>query len=204
MSSNLLDYTPQLRELMQMRGFVSFKQLSQQVSVSEKQINHLRHGRIQQMKLETLLKLSQGLGVSIAELFRKFEVSDEPDLKQEYQRLEKCLEQQKQELYDEFQQSSLQTIESWLLQWSGAAYAAQNRPEFPAKNLVLLIRPIEQLLKDWGVEVTETVGSEIPYDPQRHIVLDGTVEPGELVRVRFAGYRHGDRLLHRAKVSPIG
>jgi molecular chaperone GrpE (heat shock protein) len=188
---------------MQVRGFVSFKQLSQQLGVSEKQINHLRHGRIQQMKLETLLKLSQGLGVSIADLFRTFEVSDEPDLKQEYQRLEKRLEQQKQELYEEFQQSSLQTIEAWLLQWSGAAYAAQSRPEFPAKNLVLLARPIEQLLKDWGVEAIEAVGSEIPYDPTQHQLMEGSAQPGDLVRVRFAGYRWRDRLLHRAKVSPI-
>jgi len=38
------------------------------------------------------------------------------DLEQEYQRLQVQMEQQRQALWQEFQQSSLQVLESWLLQ----------------------------------------------------------------------------------------
>ncbi len=210
MNAKTLDYTLQLRELMLVKGISSFKQLSQQAGISEKQLMHLRQGKLQQMKVETLLKLSQTLGIEIADLLTKFEIPThttiQPDLaglQQEYQRLEKRLDQQKQELLQEFQQSSLQILEPWLLQWSAAAYAAQQNPQFPAKNLVLLLRPVEQLLQDWEIEATAIVGSEIPYDPQQHQLMSGTAELGALVRVRYAGYRQRDRLLYRAKVSPI-
>jgi molecular chaperone GrpE (heat shock protein) len=58
------------------------------------------------------------------------------------------------------------------------------------------------LVAAWEVEPIGTVGTEVPYDPQNHQLMGGTVQPGESVRVRYVGYRQGDRLLHRAKVSP--
>lgn len=59
-------------------------------------------------------------------------------------------------------------------------------------------------MQEWGVEAIASVGSEIPYDPQWHQLMDGTALPGELVRVRYTGYRLADnKLLYRAKVSPI-
>ena len=65
------------------------------------------------------------------------------------------------------------------------------------------MRPIEQLLKDWGVESIAAVGSEVPFDPQLHQLMSRTANSGDLVRIRYTGYRQGDRLLYRAKVSPI-
>jgi molecular chaperone GrpE (heat shock protein) len=63
---------------------------------------------------------------------------------------------------------------------------------------------VEQLLQEWGVEAIASVGSQIPYDPHLHQLMEGTAQPGETVRVRYIGYRQAKKLLYRAKVSPVG
>jgi DNA-binding Xre family transcriptional regulator/molecular chaperone GrpE (heat shock protein) len=212
------DYTQQLQELMQRLGVSSYKQLSRTVGVSEKQLRRLRKGQVLQMRVETLLKLSQALQVPVNELLTTFLSNSTPfqpsdargeaieldSLRQEYQRLQQQLENQREILMQEFQQSSLQVLESWLVQWPTAAYAAQQNQELPAVRLLPLVRPVEQLLQEWGVEAIASVGSELPYDPQWHQLMEGTAQPGELVKIRYTGYRLRAKLLYRAKVSPVG
>ncbi|HEY9906875.1 MAG TPA: helix-turn-helix domain-containing protein [Thermosynechococcaceae cyanobacterium] len=201
-----VDRTPQLQILMQQAGFSSFKSLAQAAAVSERQIRQIRRGDLSQLRLETLQKLSQALGLSLTELLASFDLAPSPAieaLQQEYDRLQAQLAQQQQELRQEFQQSSLQILESLLLQLPTAAYAAQQNPQAPAVKLLPLLRPIDHLLEAWGVVAIAAVGSEVAYDPQQHQLMEGTVQPGESVRVRYTGYRQGDRWLHRAKVSPI-
>ncbi len=195
---------------MQQAGVSSFKALSRKAGVSERQVRRLRQGQVGQMRVETLLKISQVLQVSISELLTLFDETqrvDEPasqtDLRREYQRLQQQMQEQREALVQEFQQSSLQVLESWLLQWPTAAYAAQQNQQLPAVRLLPLVRPVEQLLQEWGVEAIASVGSEIPYDPQLHQLMEGNAQPGATVRVRYVGYRQGDKLLYRAKVSPI-
>lgn len=208
-----------LHQLMQRVGFSSFRSLSQAAGVSEKQIRRLRRGEVGQIRLETLLKLSQALQVSVVDLLNILSVPGTQTLgseaetsvldqeltmlRQEYDRLQHQLQQQKQALQQEFQQSSLQVLESLLLQLPTAAYAAQQNPQAPAVKLLPLLKPLERLLQEWGIEPIAAVGSEIPYDPQQHQLMDGLAEVGDRVRVRYTGYRQGDRLLYRAKVSPI-
>lgn len=212
------DYTCQLQHLMQQMGISSFKALARSSKVSERQLMRLRHGEILEMRVDVLLKLSQALQVPLLELvatFSSIELREEnapptsasksaiADLKQEYQRLQVQLEQQRQVLWQEFQQLSLQVLELWLVQWPTAAHKAQENPQLPAVRLLPLLRPMEQLLQQWGVEALAPVGAELAYDPQMHQLLEGTAQLGERVKVRYTGYRQGDKLLYRAKVSPI-
>lgn len=211
-SSNY-DYTQLLQEMMQRVGVSSFSQLSYLSGVSVGQIRRLRRGQLSSMRLEILEKLSKALQVSLSELLVSFSsksvspnsVSEEElvALKNEYQRLQQQLKKQRESLKEEFQQASLQILESWLLQWPTAAYAVENNNQLPAVRLLPLVRPVEQLLQEWGVEAIASVGSEIPYDPQQHQLMEGTAQVGELVRVRYTGYRQGEKLLYRAKVSPV-
>jgi DNA-binding Xre family transcriptional regulator len=213
-SSSHQDYTQRLQQLMQPLGFSTYKQLSLSAGVSEKLLRRLRQGQVLQLRGETLLKLAQALQVSVSELLATFSSvslpttspseGEEATLRQEYQRLQQQLEHQRETLMQEFQQSSLQVLESWLVQWPTAAYAAQQNQQLPAARLLPLVRPVEQLLQEWGVDAIASVGSEIPYDPHLHQLMEGTAQPGELVRVRYTGYRQGDKLLYRAKVSPVG
>lgn len=210
------NYTHSLQSLMQRVGVSSFKALACSSDVSQRQLLRLRRGEVKQMRVDVLLKLSQTLQISLTELVATFsqeelsgksnppsQESEQETLKREYQRLQTQLEHQRQTLMQEFQQSSLQALESWLLQWPTAAYRAKENPQLPAVNLLPLVRPMEKLLQQWRVEAIAPVGAELAYDPQLHQLLEGTAQPGNLVKVRYTGYRQADKLLYRAKVSPI-
>lgn len=216
----VFDYTERLRSQLQQAGLPSFRAFARAAGVSDWQVNQLRQGNVAQMRVAVLTKLSQALHCSLAELLTTFSEVPLPEsasqrdrsvqpsaeiaqLRQEYDRLQTQLVEQRQILWQEFQQTSLQTLESLLLQLPTATYAAQQNPDIPASRLLPLLRPIDQLLHDWGISAIAPVGSELPYDPQQHLLMDGTAQPGDLVRVRYTGYAQGDRLLHRAKVSPI-
>lgn len=218
------DKTHSLRLLMQRVGLSSFRELGRQAGVSLWQIRQLRQGQLHKMRLAPLLKLSQALELSLEELLVKFAPttrhSNSGDQSQaqehasnlaqqlktlelECQRLEAQLAQQRQTLQVEFQQASLQVLESWLRQWPNAALAAQQKPELSAAKLLPLLRPVEQLIQQWGVEMIAPIGAEVPYDPRWHQLQGGSAQPGDRVQVRRAGYRQADKLLYRAEVCPL-
>jgi DNA-binding Xre family transcriptional regulator len=188
---------------MRSRQITTFRQLRDLTGISQKQLLKLRRGELQQLRLETLTQFATQLELSLSELLTLFELVPPDPIQKEYDRVKAQLSEQQESLLEDFQRSSLQTLEPWLLQWSAAAYAAQQNPQAPAVKLLPLVRPIEQLLQDWGIEPSAIVGSEIPYDPQQHQLMGGIAQPGDLVRVRYAGYRQRDRLLYRAKVSLV-
>jgi molecular chaperone GrpE (heat shock protein) len=205
-----------LLQLMANAGIANLKELSQISEIPELQLIRLEHGLLPKMQIETLLKLSKALQVSVEKLLTLFcseslssatinqaESAALDTLKQEYQSLQQKLEQQQETLEQQFQQDSIQRIESWLLQWPTAAAVAQQNPQFSAAKILPLAKPISDLLKHWGVEAIATVGEKVSYDPQWHQLMEGTANPGELVKVRYAGYRQGEKLLYRAKVSLV-
>ncbi|MBD2385121.1 nucleotide exchange factor GrpE [Cylindrospermum sp. FACHB-282] len=219
-----IDFTHQLQDLMQRVGISSFKSLSRAAGVSERQILRLRRGLLGQMQVDGLLKLSQVLQVSLSELVATFSVPSTVDvakitqfsgseqellqqitvLQKEYQGILLVLEQQREVLLQEFQQSSLQLLESFLLSWPTAVQKAQENPQFEAIKLVMLVqKPLETLLQAWGVKAIAPVGAELPYNPQLHQLMEGIAQPGEIVKVRYTGYHQGEKLLYRAKVSPV-
>ncbi len=215
--------TEKLQNLMQRVNIPSFKALSRDAGVSERQILRLRQGKIIQMRVDVLLKLCQVFQISLSELIETFSpgktqqglnfpvtvtaVPSQPEieaLKIEYQRSQLQLAQQREILKQEFQQSSLQLLESLLLQWPTAAQKAQENPQLAAIKIVPLVqKPLERLLQEWGIQAIAPVGAEVPYNPQMHQLIEGTAQPGETVRVRYTGYLQGEKLLYRAKVSPV-
>jgi DNA-binding Xre family transcriptional regulator len=199
-------YSQKLRSLLQQAQIPSLKALSRAAGVSEWQVKQLSQGQAAKMRVESLHKLAQALQVSMAELVSLFselaiEPSPSPNLQQEYQRLQNQLQQQQITSQEKFQNTSLQILESWLIQYPTAAYAAQQN-DIPASRLLPLMHPVEQLIKAWGVEAIAPVGAEVPYDPQVHQLMEGNAGVGEPVRIRYTGYRQGEKLLYRAKVSP--
>ena len=208
--SSQKDFTHLLKQLMQQAGISSFKALATKAKVSERQLLRLRQGQASKMRLDILLKLSEVLRVPLTELLITFdslkllpELDSQATLKQEYQRLQVQMQQQRESLMQEFQTSSLQALESWLLQWPTAEYAARQNEQLPAIRLLPLLQPVKKLVEQWGVEAIASVGAELPYDPQWHQLLEGSAQPGDTVIVRHLGYRQGDKLLYRAKVKPI-
>lgn len=209
-AANIPDYSPQLQRLMQQAGLSSDRELSQKAGVSDIQLSRLRRGLALQTRADILLKISQALQISLTELlatlapdYVELEQAPPTAVEQEYQRLQASIEQQRESLMQEFQLSSVQILESWMLQWPTAASKAQENHNLRAQKLLPLLRPVEQLLEHWGVESIAPVGAEIPYNPQQHQLIEGTAQPGEPVKVRYTGYRQGEKLLYRAKVSRV-
>lgn len=216
---NQIDFTQKLLELMQRKNISSFKALSKLAGVSEYQIQRLRRGEIQQMRLEFLVKLSQALQIDLSELIVNFSqialikqqtptqqssLKEITNLKKEYERLQKQLENQEKLLLAQFQQSSLQILESLLIQFPTAAQRARENRQLPAANIIPLIeKPITRLLQEWGIEAIAEVDTELPYEPEIHQLIEGDAQPSEKVKIRYTGYLQGDKLLYRAKVSPV-
>ena len=206
-----------LRDLMQQVNIADINELSQVAKVNRLQLIRIQQGLILNISLGAIARIAQALNISIDSLVGTFvepssmvdksTVSPSNDAlkacQQEYQRLQQEMAQQREILATEFQQASLETIESWLLQWPTAATAVRQNPQLPAARLLSLVEPVEQLLKQWQVEAIATVGEELAYDPQYHQLMKGTAQPGELVKVRYVGYKQGDKLLYKAKVSPV-
>jgi molecular chaperone GrpE (heat shock protein) len=119
----------------------------------------------------------------------------------EFQRWQEKLIRQRQELRSEFEQEILQKLESMLLQLPTAVYAAQNNSTMPARNLIPLLRPLDELLKAWDIEPIAQVGEQVSYDPHWHELMDGEAEVGSPGIVRYVGYTRHGKLLYRARVS---
>lgn len=203
-----VDQTAKLRELMERSNINSFRQLYQVTGTSASTINRLRSAEVATLRWQTLVNISAGLQVSIDELLEVFgDSSYKSDrqqiasLKQEYTYLQQQLEQQRETLEADFQHRSLQILESFLTYFPTAKQAVINHPDFPASKLVTLTKSIDLLIASWGVTVIGEVGTEIVYDPQWHQLIEGSINPGEIGLVRYVGYRQGERVIFRAKLS---
>lgn len=201
----------QLQGLMQAQGIPSLRELSRRSGVNQREIYRLLYGLISKMQVETLVKLTQTLNISLNQLLVEFwsRSEDYPILSQNTDNVEalkrdyQLLEKQQDNLQQEFQQSVLNIIESWLLQWPTVVAIVKENPKFPANNLIPLVKPLENLLTAWGIEAIGKVGEELPYDPQLHQLMEGIIQPEGIVKIRYLGYRQGEKLLYKAKVSSV-
>jgi molecular chaperone GrpE (heat shock protein) len=205
------DRTLKLQALMHKVGIKSFKKLYELTGTSDRTIRKIRSGEIGTISWQTLTNISTTLQITIYELTEIFgaPASSNSDrqkldsLHQEYQYLQRQFQQQRETLQSEFQYQSLQTLESFLTYFPTAKSAAAKNPDFPASKIFPLVQSIDRLISQWGVTVIGEVGSELIYDPRWHQLIEGTANAGELVVIRYVGYRQGDKPIFRAKVSKL-
>ncbi|MFO8041048.1 MAG: helix-turn-helix transcriptional regulator [Sodalinema sp.] len=209
--------TDRLRTLMTQAGISSFRELSRRAAVSQWQVRQVRTGPLSNLRWGVLCQLSQALNLSPSQLIAALDRPSNPtvtatgdsdlrdgeSLKQEYQRLQAQLDQQSSQLQQDFQRESLEQLESFLRFWPTAAARVQQNPQLPAKNILPLIRPLQQLLEDWGLIPIGDIDAIVPYNPQQHQLKQGQANPGDRVRITHRGYYHGDCLLWRAQVDPL-
>lgn len=202
----------------------SWRSLTELARVSMYQVRLLRQGNLDRLRLDAIGRIAKALGVTPIDLLSMADSSaaqsspgllpmddQAPEshaaeivqLQQEYRRLKTRLESEREQLLEEFQRSSLQTLESWLLNWYKAVAAVRHNPQIPATNLLPLMDPLDRLLEQWSVEQIAPIGEEVAYDPQWHQLVRGTAKPGDRVRVAMPGFRHQGRLLHRAQVHLV-
>lgn len=75
------------------------------------------------------------------------------------------------------------------------------KPELPAKNLISLLTPLDNLLLEWNYEQIGKPWQQVPYDPQIHQPDVSYIAVGELVYIRFVGYRCQECILCAANLS---
>ncbi|MBD2392911.1 helix-turn-helix domain-containing protein [Cyanobacterium aponinum UTEX 3222] len=203
-----------LYQWMNSKGIKNYLELSRKSQVSELQFYRLEHNLIDNIPLGILKKIAFAFDISLQTLIDNLttppqEISCheiEKDLKQECERLLKENEQLKQNIIREYQRDTITILESLLLQLPTINYAIKNNPEIPATRLLPLMQPVQDLLRFWGIETIGEVGETVKYDPQIHELMEDTQDDTqifEMVKIRYVGYRQGEDLLYRAKVSPI-
>ncbi|HEY9876514.1 MAG TPA: hypothetical protein V6D12_24015 [Candidatus Obscuribacterales bacterium] len=116
-------------------------------------------------------------------------------------RLREQLQQQKLEATSEMKEAAFQQLQPLLINYPSLQQIVQVKPDLPAKNLISLLTPLDNLLSFWGYEPIGYAWEQVAYDPQLHQPDSPDIEVGETVYVRFIGYREGDRILCPAKVS---
>lgn len=122
-------------------------------------------------------------------------------LRTECLQLREALQKQKIELENEFQHSIFQQLQTLLTNYPSVRQLVELKPELPAKNLISLFTSLDNLLESWGYEPIGNVWEQVHYNPQLHQPDASDVEVGELVYIRFVGYRKGNHILAPAKVS---
>lgn len=122
-------------------------------------------------------------------------------LRTECLQLRATLQQQNIELTTEFQYSTFQQLQNLLTNYPSVRQLIEIKPDLPAKNIVSLFTSLDNLIESWDYETIGQVWEQVCYSPQLHQSDVSNMEVGELVYIRFVGYRKGDRILAPAKVS---
>lgn len=123
------------------------------------------------------------------------------DLEVQCQRLREELKQQSQQLQNDFQNETFTQLQTLLRNYPTVKKMALAKPELPAKNLVSLFTPLDNLITNWGYTAIGETWEQVNYNPQLHQADSDDIQEGELVYIRFIGYQNGDKILYPAKVS---
>lgn len=188
----------------------NFVSLQQKSGLSYSHLRQVRCGELASLQFKQLTRLATALDWTVEELLQNFGVEDTSSskrlleteaLRAECLRLREALQQQSVELTTEFQHSTFEQLQTLLTSYPSVRQLVQVKPDLPAKNLTSLFTPLDNLIESWGYEPIGQVWEQVPYNPQLHQPDAGDIEVGELVYVRFIGYRDGENILHPAKVS---
>ena len=124
-------------------------------------------------------------------------------LRREYERLQQQLADQEQEVRQRVQRDAIATLESWLVQWPTAVYAAQNNPRFIGHKAPSSGQTHRNALAILGCKLPlARLARKNLLIPTIHQPREGNPQVGQIVRIRNVGYRHGEKIVYRAKVSP--
>ena len=195
-----------LRDRLSQLGIPTWQALQQKSGLTPHSLRRVRRGEIGQLKLNELQQLAAALNWSLEEMLHIFGISSTSateieQLRQQCLRLREELQQQASQLRTDERDSTFEQLQTLLTNYPTARIMVQSKSDLPAKNLVALFTPLENLLKSWGYEPIGTPWEQVPYDPQLHQPDADDIAVGELVYIRFVGYRDGDRILSPAKVS---
>jgi molecular chaperone GrpE (heat shock protein) len=195
-----------LKNYMKPVGLTTWKQLRDHVKISRSTLHYLRTGQADHLPIHTLKAIAQHLNTDWTKLLQDFSNITFPNLGEQYyqecQRLQEQLDNQTIQLTRQIQEQTFQKITPLLVQYPTLQQVVQQkRPDLPATTVLNLLKSLENLLQDWGIEPIGTPWQQVTFDPELHQPDTEDIYPGEAVYIRFIGYRTPTRILVRAKVS---
>ncbi|MEP0916308.1 molecular chaperone GrpE [Leptolyngbya sp. DQ-M1] len=123
------------------------------------------------------------------------------ELKQQCVRLRSQLEIQSVQTQQDSKTKAFEQIQSLLTQYPSVRQITETKPDLPARNLVGMFTALDNLIQFWGYQTIGKPWEQVEFDPQLHQGDVADLAPGELVYVRFVGYRSSSQILVPAKVS---
>ncbi len=206
----MLEYDQLLISRLNQLGMASFASLQRKANFTSSRLRQVRHGELAPLQLKELTRLATALNWTLDELLQNFGIentssskrlSELDALRTECLRLREQLQQQRVELTTEFHHSTFEQLQTLLTNYPSVRQLVQVKPDLPAKNLTSLFTSLDNLISSWGYESIGQVWEQVAYNPQLHQPDAGDIEIGELVYIRFVGYRDGEHILYPAKVS---
>jgi molecular chaperone GrpE (heat shock protein) len=206
-----------LLKLMQRVGIPNWKALKVKSGLNKTAFLQLRDNEAAKLKFTEITNLATVFNLSVFELLEKLNiVQPNPELelsRQECSKLQQQLQQiatekktlrqeelqqQRVELTNDFRNSTI----CWMLtNYPSILQMVEVNPELPAKNLLSMFTPLDNLLSESGYETIGKACEQVAYNPQIHEPDATDISEGELVYIRFVGYQHQDKIICPAKVS---
>ncbi|WP_293149235.1 MULTISPECIES: XRE family transcriptional regulator [unclassified Microcoleus] len=204
-------YDTILRERMNQLDIVDWQDLGEKAGLSRFGVRLVRQGDVGKLTLDQLRRLATVLNLNFQEFDRTLSAlpstgttanpSEIEELKQQCFRLREELQQQKTQLTADFRRATFEQLQTLLTNYPSARKMAEAKPNMPAKNLSALFTPLENLLSSWDFETIGSAWEQVAYNPQLHQPDVEDITEGELVYIRFVGYRDKEQILAPAKVS---
>lgn len=205
---------------------VSWQGLQQQTGLSSANLWLLRDGNTSNLTLNELNQVAKTLAIPLGDFLDKLGLSienaeletrrqecqqlqyklqqlgqEKEKLFQEGVRLNQQLQQQQVDLSDEIRAATFERLQTLLSNYPSINKMVELKPELPAKDLISVFAPLDNLLKEWGYETIGTPWEQVTYNPQIHQPDASDIVEGELVYIHFVGYQHQGKILFPAKVS---
>jgi len=195
-----------LKNYMKPVGLTTWKQLCDHAKISRSTLHYLRTGQADHLPVYILKAIAQHLHTDWTKLLQDFSNTTLPNSGEQYyqecQRLQEQLDTQAIQLTRQTQEQTFQKITPLLVQYPTLQQVVQQkRPDLPATTVLNLLKSLENLLQDWGIEPIGTPWQNVTFDPELHQPDTEDIYPGEAVYIRFIGYRSPTQILVRAKVS---
>jgi len=198
-------YDAVLLPQLQQAGITDWQRLQQLSGLTAEQVNQFRMGTLNHLSLTELQRLADVLDWGIDDRLEVYCLStarqENRALRQEGLRLQEALRLQQTTLTETWQRETFIQVQSLLTTYPSIRQMIHVKPDLPAKNLSSLFTNLDNLAQAWGCEAIGSVWSQVAYDPQLHQPDQPDIAAGELVYVRFIGYKLGNVILCPAKVS---
>ena len=195
---------PWLRLRMQEVGIPTWRDLRKKAGIERLTLQHIRQDQVKKLNLGQLTQLANALEWQIERLLEQCNLIKNKELnalRHECQRLHTEVKEQSSEITKDTRESIFHQLQSLLTNYPSLRQMVQTKPDLPAKNVISLLTPLDNLLNSWEYETIGQAWEAVEYSPQLHQADSSEIQPGERVYVRFVGYRNSSGIICPAKVS---